>query len=277
MKKSFTDFLKANFSAIITIVVIVVLTLASYVLLGITAKFTTDFWANLIIVFLLQVLMIILWIPEGKKRGAEDNGYKTVKDQCNKKVAEAESRYEELDEFCRYATESNRKTYITNKLKRYGVNYALCADAAYLEGLTEKQRAKIAVVERKSLSAVREIKSVEITTNSSIAFTYDVKNHEGKAQVITTAIKLLSSIISSFVGAVITWGDTAFTWAKTARLFYYIAITCLTVAFSIRTGISLVVSTRKDFFVRTIDFLERFDDWRERATAIQKKASDTDA
>ena len=262
MKRSFGDLLRTYSSAIITAVIIVAMVFATYVVLGITTEITIDFWANLIIIFVIQTVMVFLWIPEGKRKGLQNDGFIQIKNSANTAIADATKHYKELDEFCKFATDLNRQTYILNNARKYGVNYYTYSEEEYRKKLTEKQIKKVKQIEAQAIRCVQEIKSTEITSNSNINLAFDLQNHEGKAQTFTVTFKLIASIFTSLMGAMLTFGQQDFSWATTAKLFYYISVTLVTISFAMRTGIKLITETRKDYYIRMIDFLDRFNTWR---------------
>ena len=262
MRKSFFETLKDNISTIITLVIILTLVFASYVVLGIQTEFSQDFVAKLVMMFVIQVLMIFLWMPEGKKKGELNDEYKGIKDTANKSMAKATEQYDDLDKFCKVATAENRRAYIRQKLARKGIQYDFKDEPSYK--LTEQDRKEIDKTERASLVRVSEIKATELTANTKISLVYDIRNHETRAESTSTVFKLATSIVTSFLGAMLTFGTKEFSWATTTRLLYYIAVMITTIAMAYKTGIDLVTVSRKDYFVRVVDFLQRFEDWKKK-------------
>lgn len=212
----------------------------------------------------LQVVMIVIWLPEGKKRGATNDVYKTNSQNANQQMQEAGAaqNFKYLTEFCKIATEKNRFAWIANRARKYAVNYDQWNDEEYRAQFSLKVQEKIAKFERLALKRVKEIKATETITNSEIYLVYDTKDHTDHSATIKVAIKMALSLTMCAIGAFIAIDRVQFALEALYKFLYWLLVACLSIFFSIRTGYKLITEDRNDYYKRIIVFLSHFDEWK---------------
>lgn len=239
-------------------------------------------WAQFGVGFLLQALMIILWIPEGKERGKKNEAYVTNKNCANKHIMKysAPQYFVALDKFCEYAYTVNIKNWITVRVNSSNVDYnRYLVDADYALTIDEKTKRKISRIEARANKRVKRIKSTEITSNTQIDLVYDIGDHTKSVERTKVILRLIPSFVMSSVGASVTFLAEPFSWNTVALLVYWIVTICTTIVFSIKTGYDLITKTENDYSLRIIDFLTRFEGWiiengiEIKQTAEQEKVS----
>lgn len=239
-------------------------------------------WAQFGVGFLLQALMIILWIPEGKERGKKNEVYVTNKNCANKHIMKysAPQYFVALDKFCEYAYTVNIKNWITVRVNSSNVDYnRYLVDADYALTIDEKTKRKISRIEARANKRVKRIKSTEITSNTQIDLVYDIGDHTKSVERTKVILRLIPSFVMSSVGASVTFLAEPFSWNTVALLVYWIVTICTTIVFSIKTGYDLITKTENDYSLRIIDFLTRFEGWiiengiEIKQTAEQEKVS----
>lgn len=221
-------------------------------------------WAQFGIGFLLQALMIILWIPEGKERGKKNEVYVANKNCANKQIMKysAPQYFVALDKFCEYAYTVNVKNWITERVNGRNADYnRYIVDAEYALTLDEKTKRKICRIETNAKKRVKRIKSTEITSNTQIDLVYDIGDHTKSVERTKVILRLIPSFVMSSVGASITFLAEPFSWNTIALLVYWIVTICTTIVFSLKTGYDLITKTGNDHSLRIIDFLTRFEGW----------------
>ena len=221
-------------------------------------------WAQFGVGFMLQALMIILWIPEGKERGKKNEVYVTNKNCANNHIMKysAPQYFAALDKFCEYAYTVNVKNWITVRVNSKNVDYnRYLTDAEYALALDEKTKQKIRRIEAKSNRRVKRIKSTEITSNTQIDLVYDIGDHTKSVERTKVILRLVPSLVMSSVGASITFLAEPFSWNTVALLVYWVVTILTTIVFSIKTGYDLITKTGNDYSLRIIDFLTRFEGW----------------
>ena len=120
---------------------------------------------------------------------------------------------------------------------------------------------RILRIERRSRSAVEVIKDTEITAVTSVKLAYDIKNHTGQEEFWRLFAKILTSIVTSLVGSFFLFENAQFTLNGLMKFVYWVAIIGMTIFYSIRTGRSLISGAHKDYLLRLIDFLDRYEAW----------------
>lgn len=265
MKTDLFELLKKLARSLITFGVIIILSIMA----SATVAFTIGgndgkTWAQFGVGFLLQALMIVLWIPEGKERGKKNDVYVTNKDYANKQIMKysAPQYFVALDKFCEYAYEINLKNWITEKVNSNDIDYnRYLIDAAYANSIDEKIKCRIKRIEAKAKKRVKRIKSTEITSNTQIDLVYDIGDHTKSVERTKVILRLIPSFVMASVGASITFLAEPFSWNTVALLVYWIVTICTTIVFSIKTGYDLITKTGNDHSLRIIDFLSRFEGW----------------
>lgn len=230
-----------------------------FMLVGIDKEFGEDFWSYFCIMLVVQIVMIALWIPEGKKKGLLDEKFIAVTQSTNKMIGNVKGKYEQLDKFCKIATAQNRYEWVVSKVAKIGINYD-----AYKTGKLEisaKDKKRIERIEKRSLLVRGTIKPTEITSNTTIGLVYDLKNHERAEQSVSIGFKVFTSILTSFLTASLTFGVQEFSMAHLTKFLFSISTMISTIYFALNTGIQLITVTRKAYYVSICDFLERFEDW----------------
>lgn len=263
--KGIFSYIKKLARPLITFGVVIILSIMASATVCITVGLNDiDTWTSFGVGFLLQVMMIALWLPEGKHNGRLDDTYTTNKKCANEKIKKVSTPqyFSTLDKFCDYAYERNLDNYVAVRLDSKIVDYKrFLIDKEYAASLDEKVIAQIAKLKEKAKKRVKPIKSTEITSNSSIDLVYDVSDHSKSRERTLIAFKLVPALITSIVGASITFLMEPITWNTVAVLVYWIVTMCLTIVFSIKTGYDIVTVSGNDHFLRIIDFLDRFDGW----------------
>lgn len=216
----------------------------------------------------LQIVMIVTWLPEGKKRGYTNETYKTNKEVVNKKMKEAGAaeNFKLLTEFCKKATEQNRFAWISSKVKRFGINYEQWQYDWYKAQFLPKVQEKVVRIEKQSYKRVDEIKATETVTNSQINLVYDTKDHTEQSATIKVTVKMVMSIVLCAIGAFIAIDRVQFALEAFYKFLYWLLIVCLSIFFSIRTGYKLITEDRNDYYKRMIVFLSHFEEWKAKSS-----------
>lgn len=252
---------------LITSAVILLLAVMMFVVLNITVDFKSpQFYAELAFGLVLQIIMIATWIPQGKADGYKIPEVMQTTEAANKRmeIAKDKSKYGELAKFCKYATDENRHVYIVNKCANMGVDYELWQTSEEYRSKFENPKRiqrRILRIERRSHSAVAVIKDTEITAVTSVKLAYDVKNHTGQEEFWRLFAKILTSIVTSLVGSFFLFENAQFTLNGLMKFVYWVAIIGMTIFYSIRTGRNLISGAHKDYLLRLIDFLNRYEAW----------------
>lgn len=265
MKTDLYETLKKLARPLITFGVIIILSIMASATICVTLG-ANDIktWIKFCVGFLLQLTMILLWLPEGKERGKKNDAYRQNKELANKKISEISTpRYfSALDKFCEYAYMQNLRNYVASRVDSRQVDYKrYLQDKEYAAKLDVKVKDKIWKLEKKAVKKVRAIKSTEITSNSSIDLVYDVWNHTKNKERMSILFKIIPTFVMAFVGASISFLMEPFSWSTVALLIYWIVTIGTTIVFSIKTGYDLVTISENDYALRMIDFIERFDGW----------------
>lgn len=252
-------------SIILTALLIIAMLIVMCVTIDVNVDFSTkEFWVQFATGVLVQLLMVALWLPEGKKRGTENEKYKSVQKVANDKmtaVAKPEL-FADLDAFCKVATEENIIAYITRKVQAFDVNYMLWGDEKYRGKFSNKIRVKVAKIESKARRTVRPINPTEITTTVKVSLRYDVTNHEQAHERLAVLFKGLTSAITPIIPVMLSVTASVSVLDIVVKLLYWLGITASAIFFSMHTGIKLVTQTRRDYYLRVIDFLDRFEGWK---------------
>lgn len=252
---------------LITSAVILLLAVMMFVVLNITVDFKSpQFYAELGFGLVLQIIMIATWIPQGKADGYKIPEVVQTTEVANKRmeIAKDKTKYTELAEYCKFATAENRRAYIINKCARIGVDYERWqTDEDYHKEFAHPDRiqSRILGIERRSHSAVKPIKDTEITAVTSVKLVYDIKNHTGQEEFWRLFAKILTSIVTSLVGSFFLFENAKFSLNGLMKFVYWVAIIGMTIFYSIRTGRSLITGAHKDYLIRLIDFLDRYEAW----------------
>lgn len=255
-----------NAAIMITIFVLTVLIFTIFETVGFSKKLDDDFWSGLLMNMFLQLLMIGVWIPEGKKQGAAVKTFLDNKTILEGKIASASrpENYKDLEEWCKVATERNREMIVKNKLRKVGILYHVYKEnkdnIAWRAAQTPKAQKLMKWLDENIVN-VKEIKATELISNSPIKLMYDIANKE----TLVTGLKISAKVFISFIMSVIT--ATVMFTRKEFKLdalaeFGFWAMTILnTIYFSNRTGKELVTIVRQDFIIRNITFLDNCDSW----------------
>lgn len=263
----FVKVILENAALMLTIALILVLFLFMFSTYGFRDKIDSDFWVRLTLTGVIQVLMIGVWLPEGKKRAEGDERYLLNKNILEEKItlASAPEHLKVLEEFCDYTTEKNREAAVAKRLARVEIAYSVYVEkkdeAEWLSSLPAKSRIVVNYLKTHSLR-VRRIKVTEVIGHSSIALAFDVWNHEKAATGMRAIVKLITSAAISILCAVMIFGKKDFNMQMIVDFGFWLMTIGCTVFFSLRTGKQLVLVTRMDYIVRNIDFLNAYDAYR---------------
>lgn len=251
-------------SFVITAVVVIILAMMMFVIINWSSNWRdTQLWINAAFNTMLQIIMIATWLPEGKKRGEQDQAYVANKQTANTKmqVAAKAENFERLTHYCEKMTEQNRTAWITKRVARYGVVYAQWGNEQYRAEFDSKVVAKVRKAELAAPNRVPEIKATEIITNSEINLMYDTKDHTDSVTQLKVIFKIITSIVLCTVGAFINPEGASFAIESIVNFLYWLLIMSLSIFYSIRTGHKLITVERNDYYKRMIVFLNNFEVW----------------
>lgn len=252
---------------LITTAVILLVAVMMFVVLNITVDFKSpQFYAELGFGLVLQIIMIATWIPQGKADGYKIPEVMQTTEAANKRmeITKDKTRYTELAEYCKFATTENRCVYVINKCAKMGVDYERwITDETYRQGFAHLDRiqSRVEAIERRSYSAVKPIKDTEITAVTSVKLVYDIKNHTGQEEFWRLFARIATSVVTSIVGSFFLFENAKFSLNGLMKFVYWMAIIGMTIFYSIRTGRSLISGAHKDYLLRLIDFLDRYEAW----------------
>lgn len=266
-----SNFLKIckNFiSLIITILAIVALGIGVFAVIDVQFSVRDSrFWAEIIIGLLVQVLMIFLWLPEGKRIGEKNESYVKNKGLVSAEIGEVSrpEMYKPLEDFCEFATRENVEYAISRILGRKNINYDMYKNSEeYRHSIGDKACKWAEKVRVQQQRKVKHIKATEITSCSEIEYKYDIENHEKGNQAIHTIARLILSVATAFIGAIVTVQSTDNVQGALFKFIYWVTCAGATIFFSIRTGVDLVENVRNDYFLRLLDFFNRFSAWYDK-------------
>lgn len=261
-------------SFIITGVVISILALMMFVVIrGSDNWKDTQIWIDAGFNTLLQVIMIATWLPEGKKRGEQDEVFQANRRAANAAMRQAAEpdKFNALIAFCAKTTAENREAWIAKRVARHGVVYTqwkACAD--YRKQFDDRTATAVQRAERRAAAAVEDIKATEIVTNSDINLVYDTKDHTDSLTAWNVAGKVVLSIALCAVGAFIRPEAAAFTLSSLLSFAYWLLVMFMSIFYALRTGSKLITDTRNDYFKRIIVFLQTFHAWAEKGDALDQ-------
>lgn len=266
-------------SFIITLIVAVILAMTMFVVIsGADDWRNPELWIQAGFNTLLQIVMIITWLPEGKKRGEKDATYIANKTAANTQMqtaAKAEN-FDKLTLFCKEMTKENIKAWISKRVAKLGVIYDRWDIAKYRSQFDEKVQDKVRKIELLAPSKVREIKSTEIVTNSETNLMYDTKDHTDSMTKWKVLFKVALSILLCVIGAFIKPDHAAFSVTALVMFFYWLLIMCLSIFYAVRTGHQLIAVERNDYYKRMIVFLTRFEAWNASPNKTTEEESPAD-
>lgn len=252
---------------LITFAVILLLAITAFVVINITTDVKSpQFYAELGFGIVLQVVMIATWVPQGKADGHKLPEVVETAEvaQERMKFANDKARYSNLANFCRLATDENRRIYTINRCAKHGIDYVLWQDnsgyRAKFEN-PEKVRKIILRSERAAQKHVAEIKDTEITSVTTIRLAYDTKNHTGKEEFVRLTAKIVTSVVTSLVGSFFLFENASFSLNGLMKFVYWLAIIGMTIFYSIKTGRNLISGAYRDYLLRMIDFINRYEAW----------------
>ncbi len=279
MKTDLFELLKKLARPLITFGVIIILSIMASATICLTlGAGDIKTWVKFGVGFLLQLTMILLWLPSGKERGKENETYKRNKALANQKISKISTSqyFSPLDKFCEFAYNQNLRNYVAARVDCRQVDYKrYMQDKEYAEHLSPEILNNIHKLEKKALKRVRPIKSTEITSNSSIDLVYDVWDHTKSKERMSIMFKIVPTFIMAFVGASISFMMEPFSWSTVALLIYWIVTIGTTIVFSIKTGYDLVTISENDYALRVIDFIERFEGWiKDNGIVIEPSTTD---
>lgn len=255
-------------SFLITAVVVVILAMTMFVVIRGSENWRSiDLWVQTGFNTLLQIVMIGTWLPEGKKRGQQNETYIANKTAANVEMQNAATpdNFPFLVVFCRKMTAENIAYWVQKRAARLGVVYTQwTASEAYRALFDTKTAQKIQRLERKAARAVDEIKATEIVTKSSISLVHDTKDHTTSATTANVVIKILLSVFLCTAGAFMQPEATAFTVSALVDFLYWLLVMCLSIFYSLRTGYRLIAVEQNDYYKRIIVFLRNFEAWRQK-------------
>lgn len=257
-------------SLVITVLIGLILGAMMFVLIGGTDDWRDpQLWIQAGFNTLLQIIIVITWIPEGRKRGCQDATYIANKNAANCKMQDA-GKAENLDRltaFCEEMTQENVNAWIAKRVARYGVVYSSWNAEKYRCQFDDKTAQKVRKAELRAVRKVKEIKATEVVTNSDTELIYDTKDHTDSTAKLKVMFKIMSSVLLCVVGAFISLDGVAFTVAALVKFFYWILIMCMSIFYAVRTGFQLITLERNDYYKRLIVFLTRFEAWKDDTCA----------
>lgn len=257
------------------IILIIFATMMFAVIKGVNSWQDPQVWIQMGFCTFLQIVMVFVWLPEGKKRGAENKTYIDNRDEANKKRKEAVAakNIDRLSQFCKYATSQNIKAWIAKKVTRYGVVYEQwyrtkdkgeqVPNETYRRDFDDKICEKVRKVERKAPDRVREIKPVEIINSTEVYLVYDIVDHSSSAERLKVGLKIATSLIISTIGAFVAFDGAHFSVQGLIQFLYWCFVMTMTIFFSLRTGTQIITKYRNDYFKRIIDFFNHFEAWTD--------------
>lgn len=253
------------FRVVATAAIIIALSLMLFVTVGLVFDFTVDFWAKFGFGTVLQIILIALWLPEGKRSGNEDEGVVKTKNDAQSRMEFASKKeyYDRLSEFCDIATEENRHAWIVRKVARLGVNFDKWNDCeTYRQNFPANTQKKIDKIVKRAEYAVKTIRDTSITALSNeTELKYDPYDHTGSATGLRVTLKIVTSFVLSFISAVISFDNFAFDIAGLVDFAYWCVVVALTIIYSIRTGKELITKDYKGYLLRICDFVNRYEAW----------------
>lgn len=253
-------------SFIITGFIVVIFAIMMFaVIKGVNSWRDPQVWIEMGFCTFLQVVMVFTWLPEGKKRGAQDETFIKNRDSANEKMKEVvkAENLDRLSRFCKYATSQNVEAWIAKKVTRYGVVYSQWCNEDYRKQFDIKVAQKVRKMELKAPDRVREIKPTEIINSTEVYLVYDTVDHSLSAEKIKVAIKIATSLLISTIGAFVAFEGARFSIEGLIHFLYWCFVMTMTIFFSLRTGNQLMTVYRNDYFKRIIDFLNHFEAWQE--------------
>ena len=259
---------KPYLGIIVTILCTLAIVSFIYVKFDFSVKIDASYIVRVVLSLALQIVLIAIWIPEGKKNGEKTESYKKNKEYINTEIRLiADKRlYRPLDEFCEYATQQNILAYIIDRCNKIHINYnRYKSDSVYADTLTEKEKEKVEKIEKKALLCVKPINANEITACSHLSASkkYDTTNYEKSKASVSIAVKIVLSAI--MVICTVSFNVTqSKTFAEGAfELLTWLSTIGFTIYFSLSSGYNLTAQVRNDYFRRLADFFERFHAWQD--------------
>ena len=238
-----------------------------YVQFDIAIKLDAGYIIRVVLSLALQILLICIWIPEGKKNGEKTESYKANKEYINSEIGLISSKrlYKPLDDFCEWATQQNILAYIIDKCNKIHINYnRYKSDTEYANGLTDKEREKVAKYEKKALTVVKPINANEITACSHLsARKFDTTNHEKTTETIGIVVKIIVSAVMVICTVSFNVSQSKSFAEGFAELVFWLTVIAGTIYFSLSSGYNLTAVTRNDYFKRLADFFQRFHAWQD--------------
>ena len=257
-------------SIIITLFIVAIFAVMMFaVIKGVNNWRNPQVWIEAGFCSLLQIIMVFTWLPEGKKRGEQNQTFIDNRGDLNERVEAAvkAENFDRLTHFCEYATQQNIIAWISKKVSRYGVAYTQWIDKdtgkKYQEQFDEKIINKVLKIERKALSNVHVIKPTEVTSATQVHLVFDTVDHSKGVEKVKVALKIATSLIMSVIGAFIAFEGAKFSVQSLIDFIYWNFVMLMSIFFAVRTGYRLMTVERNDYFKRMIDFLKRFEAWKE--------------
>lgn len=259
-------------SIVITIFVVLIFAAMMFVVIkGLNDWRDPQLWLDTAFYTFLQIIMICTWLPEGKKRGEQDETYIANRDEANDKMKTAirPENFNSLTQFCLYATDQNMQAWVAKKVSRFGVVYSQWNSDVYRKQFSDKVARKVRKFELRAPGKVQPIKATEITSATEVYLIFDTTNYTKRAEKVKLAVRIGISIVMSTIGAFLAFDRFAFTWESVVEFLYWCLIMIVTIFYSLRIGTQLMTVESNDYFKRIIDFLNRFEVWQnENITPI---------
>lgn len=238
-----------------------------YVQFDITIKLDAGYIIRVLLSIALQVLLIFIWLPEGKKNGEKTESYSKNKEYINSEITLIATNrlYKQLDEFCEFATAQNVLAYIIDKCNKIHINYnRYKEDADYAQSFSEKDQAKVAKIERLAQKNVKPINANEITSCSHLsAKKYDTENYEKSKELAGIIVKIIVSAVMVLCTVSFNVSQSKSFAEGFAELVFWLTAIAGTIYFSLASGYNLTAVTRNDYFKRLGDFFQRFHAWQK--------------
>jgi len=253
---------------IFTMIVMIFLIFITFVPIAIREQVDSSYWTNFFVNSCVMLLLFSVWYPASKlKAEQEDVDYIKQRTEYSKQVQKVvdNEEFENLHEFCEYATDINKQNKIKNYLDKYNISkeiYEMCKIDLDLidenEILTNKQKRKLRKLIHKGIR-VKKINSSKITTGiKNQKEEYDTNSDESLYDSFIIINRLITTVVCSCVVAYTMFNDIMVTWAKVAQLCTWFLIIAWTIFTSSNSGRIAVSVYRTNYYKKLRTFLEEF-------------------
>lgn len=249
-------------------VIIIGLVFLSFVKIGASPRFDTNFWITFATNFGIMVLITSMWYPNAKQKAemkdkhyiAQRKAYSLLMNQVS-----TTNNFKGLNNFCEFATERNRTDKIKFKLQAINVDYndyllyKECPNEVDKDiKFNKKQKKRLKKLIYNGVK-VKNINPTSITTGiKKIKSHYDVTSGESKYDTWKITSKMIISVCCSVFMAIIIFTAGGFNWETVAQLCTWIMLVGWNCVTSYRTGYRAVSVYRADYYMKLRTFLEEF-------------------